>query len=63
MPSHRWIFGILLVAFCASLLMATFTTAKRIATERPNPSLKLKQSKSTTRPQPSPHTARLSISD
>jgi hypothetical protein len=44
MGSHRWIFGILLTAFCASLLMAALTTAKRIAVERPSPSLKLRQS-------------------
>ena len=45
MLSHRWIFGVLLIAFCASLLMAAFTTVKRIAIERPSPSLKLMQPK------------------
>ncbi len=45
MPSHRWIFGILIGAFCTALLMAGFTTLKRIAIERPSPSLKLRQSK------------------
>lgn len=45
MLSHRWIFGILLGAFCATLLMAAFTTVKRIAIERPSPLLKQRQSK------------------
>jgi hypothetical protein len=45
MLSPRWIIGFLLCAFCASLLMAAFTTAKRIAIERPSPSLLQRQSK------------------
>jgi hypothetical protein len=50
MLSHRWIFGVLLITFCASLLMAAFTTVKRIAIEWPSPSLKLRQSKGDSLP-------------
>ena len=50
MLSHRWIVGVLLIAFCASLLMAALTTVKRIAIERPSPSLKLRQSKGDNLP-------------
>jgi hypothetical protein len=45
MPFPRWIFGILLAAFCTALLMAALMTVKRIAIERPSPLLKLRQSK------------------
>ena len=45
MLSDRWIFRVLLVAFCASLLMAAFTTVKRMAIQQPSPSLKQRQSK------------------
>jgi hypothetical protein len=62
MQSHRWIFGILLTAFFASLLMAALTTTKRIAFERPSPLLKLKQSKGIGEPG-SLHAARFSVSD
>ncbi len=50
MLSHRWIIRILLGAFCASLLMAAFTTAKRIAIKRPSSSSKLGQSKGDSLP-------------
>jgi hypothetical protein len=50
MLSLRRIIGILLGAFCAALLMAAFTTVKRIAIERPSPSLKLRQSKVVSLP-------------
>jgi hypothetical protein len=41
-PLDFWSFA---NAFCASLLMAAFTTVKRIAIERPSPSLKRMQPK------------------
>src|SRR5882724_5109018 len=50
MLSNRWIVGILLFAFCVSLLMAALTTTKRIAIDRPSPSLKLRQSKASNEP-------------
>jgi hypothetical protein len=50
MRSNQWIVGILLFAFCVSLLMAALTTTKRIAIDRPSPSLKLRQSKASNEP-------------